>query len=130
MKKVHQLLIALQVVALSCVLTACDDDGDELIGKWSGNDGGYYVTWEFLPDGQFIYTEVDRYETYRQTNNTYVVDGSTLRIDWNIENGVTDDYSIGKYRVSGDTFTYTYTWHDGSGKWDDDEEYTITLTKQ
>ena len=91
MKKVHQLLIALQVVALSCVLTACDDDGDELIGKWSGNDGGYYVTWEFLPDGQFIYTEVDRYETYRQTNNTYVVDGSTLRIDWNIENGVTDD---------------------------------------
>lgn len=41
-----------------------------------------------------------------------------------------DDYLDGTINVSGNQATYKYTWHDCKGQWDDDTEYTMTLTKE
>lgn len=137
MNKLLKLLLALPLVLLFCTLTACSDDddndnkdinsGNELIGEWV--DADTYGTWEFKSNGQLIITEVYGGQIYTTSNNKYSVNGSTLRIDWDIEDGKAESYSKGEYRIEGNTLTFNYTWHDNTG-YDPDDKDTIILTRK
>lgn len=135
MNKLLKLLLALPLVLLCCTITACGDDddnnkdidsGNELIGKWVD---ATYDTWEFKSNGQLIITEVYSGQIYTTSNNKYSVNGSTLRIDWNIEDGKAEAYSEGEYFIKGNGLTFFYTWHDNTG-YDPDDSGTIILTRK
>lgn len=125
-------------VLMSVTFTSCGDDDDEptstnnLIGKWKATDSdGSWDMWEFNANGSLTRTsyDADKGDKDVSTNNKYTVTGNQLRVDFGIEGGVADDYTLGTYSISGDKLTYTFIWHDGDGQWDDDESETIVFTK-
>ena len=136
MKKIFIKVFLLSTLSLvlTCICSCSKDEEKEvndLIGKWSGNFNGEKSTFEIFSNGNLTwsYVDIDDGKTYTQTNNNYSVSGNNLRINFNVENGIVDDYTIGTYSIKGNTLTYTYTWHDGEGKWDHDEEITDTFTR-
>ena len=123
---------------MSLSLTACGDDKDEpnndnaILGRWHGYlDNDRESRFTFESDGKLIWAEnddKDGWETF--DNNRWSISGETLRLDLNIVDGKADDYTLGKYTINGTTLTYTYKWYDGDGKWEGDETYTVTFTKE
>lgn len=126
---------------MSVTFTSCGDDDDDneptstnnLIGKWKATDSdGSWEIWEFNTNGYLTITSYDGEKDYYNgvsTNNTYTVTGNQLRVDFGIEGGIADDYTLGTYSINGDMLTYIFTWHDGNGEWDRDELETYIFTK-
>lgn len=138
LKHCQSILTVLLIALMSVSLAACGDDKDEpdndnaILGKWHGyldNDRESYFT--FKPDGTLVWAENDEKDGWEEfSNNKWSISGETLRLDLNIVNGKVDDYTSGKYTIKGKTLTYTYKWYDGDGKWEGDETYTVTFTKE
>ena len=133
MKKTKLSLLLALMLAPTVMTTSCskdDDPGNDLIGKWKGVFEYENTIFQFNADGTLFRSfEDDRNGWEYQDNNEYTVNGSSLRIDFNIENNVVDDYTIGTYTINDNTLTYVYTWHDGQGKWDHDDEHITILTR-
>lgn len=126
---------------LACVsFASCsDDDKDEakpneyIIGVWelvsTTDDALTFSTIEFRKDNSILIIprgeegDDDYYDTYE-------INGTQLRINLNVEDGIVDDYIDGTYALNGNVVTYKYTWHDGAGKWHHDTEQTMVLKKK
>lgn len=130
MKTLRLLELALLAVVMCVNFAACSDDDDNansaIEGTWkytSSTDGdlssGYFT---FKSDGSLIWNDGEE----KTSNNSYTLQGDNLKIIFNDN----DDYLIGTIVFSNNKATYNYTWHDCDGKWDDDEEYSMMLTKQ
>ena len=123
-------------VLMSATFTSCGDDDEptasNLVGKWKVTESdGSWDMWEFNSNGTLTRTtyDADHGDKDVMTNNKYTVTGNQLRVDFNIEGGVVDDYTLGTYSISGDKLTYTIKWYDGGGEWVHDETETYVFTK-
>ncbi len=93
------------VTAFVCVLSlaACGESKkSDLAGSWSGNNGGYDVTFTFNEDGtgEMSISGI-------QLNITYTVDGDTLTVNKTVLDGTqTEDYT---YKLSNKGKTLTLT---------------------
>lgn len=135
-------LLGLMVCMLT--FTACSNDDDDnstssstITGAWTIQSGTLDTndndspaqTINFKNDSSVVITYADG--TPDDRTNKWSLAGDSLRINWNIKNGVVDDYIIGKLSFSdNNTVTYTYTSHDGSGAWDSKDTKTIILKKK
>ena len=107
MKIIKRLIIC--VTAFVCVLSlaACGESKkSDLAGSWSGNNGGYDVTFTFNEDGtgEMSISGI-------QLNITYTVDGDTLTVNKTVLDGTqTEDYT---YKLSNKGKTLTLTCASG-----------------
>lgn len=103
MKKIKRLVICVATITLLLTLAACKDGKkSNLVGSWTGNNGGYDVTFTFNEDGtgQMSISGI-------QLNVTYSVDGDKLTLNKTVLDGTqTEDYT---YKLSNKGRTLTLT---------------------
>lgn len=119
-------------VVLCVNLAACSDDDDE-----AGADTSLIgTTWRITAsneDKEMIGVTFTFNKDNSVTTNpviwskvTYSLSDSNLNIYFQ-----DDDYITGTISINGNTASYKYHWADVQGEWsNDDEVYTMTLTKQ
>lgn len=125
--------MAVLAIVMCVNFIACSNDDENEVttsaieGTWSYNASSdedlRSGKFTFNKDGSLIWEKKDGEKTH---NNTYKLNEDKLQIILNDN----DDYLDGTINVSGNQATYKYTWHDCKGQWDDDTEYTMTLTKE
>lgn len=103
MKNIKRLIIC--VTAMICVLSlvACGGSKQsELAGSWSGNNGGYDVTFTFNEDGTGVMSI-----SGIKLNTTYSIDGDKLTVNKTVLDGTqTEEYT---YKLSNKGKTLTLT---------------------
>lgn len=135
MKTLRLISMAVLAVVMCGNFIACSKDDENEVttsaieGTWSYNSNDEDMStgkFTFNKDGSFIREGEDDLDYEEKYHNTYKLNKNKLLLIFNDN----DDYTDGTINISGNHATYRYTWHDYDGKWDDDTEYTMTLTKE
>lgn len=119
----------------------CRNDDDEpansLLGTWylENNDDDFDEVELFngitFKENNVVVRPTDDEDPDSYTDRYYVT-GNTLRIDFNIEDGIVDDFTYGTFSVSGNKLTYTFQWYsnpdDIPGESEDENDLPSTIT--
>lgn len=132
-------------MTLSFHLSSCSNDDDEpansLLGTWylENNDDNFDEEELFngitFKENNVVVRPADDEDPDSYTDRYYVT-GNTLRIDFNIEDGVVDDFTYGTFSISGNKLTYTFRWYSnpddipGESEDEDNQPATITLIRK
>ncbi len=140
MKKYFYFCVVALLATVTFGLASCSDDDEdesnELVGKWAIVEGDEFglgnesTIFEFRSNGTMILTYEDSNGTHVSSNNTYSVNGNKLRINFDVYNGVADEYITGTYTLAGKEVKYVYSWQDGTGVWADTKEATMILERK
>lgn len=123
MKTFRLIGIALLAIVLCVNFASCssDDEPSPIVGTWkysSSDDGN--GTFTFKSNGGLVWDHREEITS----NNTYTLNGSELKINFNDN----DYYTLGTFTINGNNATYKYFWYDSyefDNKW-----HTMTLIKQ
>ena len=125
--------MALLAVVLCANFAACsDDDEDEPSNTLAG------TTWEIKSsseNNEMIGIEITFKSdgTFAMSRNGWTYSNWSLNgevLTLTVGEGIPDDYMRGSISINENTATYTYHWGDVNGKWEDNENYTITLQRR
>lgn len=145
MKKILIFLWTAVAIALCFHLSSCSNDDDEptnsLLGTWylENNDDDFDEGELFngitFKENNVVVRPADDEDPDSYTDRYYVT-GNKLRIDFNIEDGVVDDFTYGTFSISGNKLTYTFHWYSnpdeipGESEDENDLPSTITLIRK